>query len=253
MAKIAIPTTPTIFPFLSKAISLLESHGFEIVLGTESEVEDLLHRNYVDLAFTTPVGYGKGVTKVDYRIIPTFALSLQGFTNIAGISFKPTATQLKTISSKTQKDFIVTIGKHLVEERYDCALEFQGNEEADVKVNWVDETNSNPTLDIGEEWEELYSSQLPIGFWVCRPDKMPEDLAEILHSVFTEEEMSTEVVENIPDTADHFSRFGAIIRSVDEKFIEGLEKVLVMLYYAQIVPEIPAVKFYDGTITPNQE
>lgn len=253
MAKIAIPTTPTLLPFLTKAVSLLESNGYSIVFGTESEVEDLLHRNYVDLAFTTPIGYGKGVTKVDYRIIPTFALSLHGYTNIAGISFSPTATQLKTISSKTPNDFIHTIGKHLVEERYDCALENINSEKVDVQVNWVNESFPSPTLDIGEEWEEMYNSQLPIGFWVCRPDKMPEQLAELLHSVFTQEEMSTEVVEQVADTAEHFSRFGAIVRSVDEKFIEGLEKVLVMLYYAQIVPEIPAVKFYDGSITLNQE
>jgi len=253
MAKIAIPTTPTFLPFLTKAVSLLESNGYSIVFGTESEVEDLLHRNYVDLAFTTPIGYGKGVTKVDYRIIPTFALSLHGYTNIAGISFSPTATQLKTISSKTPNDFIQTIGKHLVEERYDCALENIISDKSDVQVNWVSESFPSPTLDIGEEWEEMYNSQLPIGFWVCRPDKMPEELAEVLHSVFTQEEMSTEVVEQVADTADHFSRFGAIVRSVDEKFIEGLEKVLVMLYYAQIVPEIPAVKFYDGSITLNQE
>lgn len=253
MAKIAIPTTPTLFPLISKVVSLLESNGFTIVYGTESEVEDLLHRNYVDLAFTTPVGYGKGVTKVDYRIIPTFAVSLHGFTNLAGITFSSSATKLTTISSKTPKDFIVAIGKHLVEERYDCSLEIVANNDADVQVNWVEESSPLPTLDIGEEWEEMYSSQLPLGFWVCRPDKMPEHLAEILHSVFTEEEMSIEVVEELADTAEHFSRFGAIIRSVDEKFIEGLEKVLVMLYYAQLVPEIPAVKFYDGTITPNQE
>lgn len=253
MAKIAIPTTPTISPFLSKAVSLLESNGFTIVYGTESEVEDLLHRNYVDLAFTTPIGYGKGVTKVDYRIIPTFALSLQGYTNVAGISFSPSATQLKTISSRTPQEFIFTIGKHLVEERYDCALVQSTNEIADVSVNWVSENFPSPTLDIGEEWEEMYNAQLPIGFWVCRPDKMPEDLAETLHSVFTQEEMSIEITEELEDTAEHFSRFGTILRAVDEKFIEGLEKVLVMLYYAQIVPEIPAVKFYDGSITPNQE
>lgn len=253
MAKIAIPTTPTLLPFLTKAISLLESNGYSIVFGTESEVEDLLHRNYVDLAFTTPIGYGKGVTKVDYRIIPTFALSLHGYTNIAGISFSPTATQLRTVSSKTPYDFIHIIGKHLVEERYDCELENSNSDKADVHVNWVNESFSSPTLDIGEEWEEMYNSQLPIGFWVCRPDKMPEQLAEVLHSVFSQEEMSTEVLEEVAETADHFSRFGAIVRSVDEKFIEGLEKVLVMLYYAQIVPEIPAVKFYDGSITLNQE
>lgn len=253
MSKIAIPTTPTIFPFIEKAVKALEASGFTIVYGTEAEVEDLLHRNYVDLAFTTPMGYGRGVTVVDYRIVPTFALSLKGYTNIAGISFFPSAMHLNTITASSIKEFILTLGKHLIEERYDCTLTETTNENADVQVRWVNEQFPTPTLDIGEEWEEMYSEILPIGFWVCRPDKMPENIPEILNAVYSNEEQVIEIVEQLPENAEHFAREGAIVRTFDETFVVGLEKVLEMLYYAQVVPEIPAVKFYDGTINPIQE
>lgn len=253
MLKIAIPTTPSITPYIEKAISVLKSEGFNVVLATESEVEDLLHRNYVDLAFTTPLGYGRGVTVVDYRIIPSFALAVHGYTNIAGISFLPQIEQLESSSSSTPNDFIYAVGKHLIEERYDCKLSTINEPKADVQINWVQDSNSVPTLDIGEEWEELYNEMLPLGFWVCRPEMIPENISEILSRIYSKDEAPIEIVEQLSDTAQHFAREGTIIHTFDEKFVSGLEKALEMLYYGQWVPEIPAVKYFDGPIIPLQQ
>ena len=78
---IAIPDNPFYIPLVANIDQIASQYGLKIVRTSESHCAKMLFNNQASVALTTPIGYGLGVVQSDYRIIPTYACVLEGWTN----------------------------------------------------------------------------------------------------------------------------------------------------------------------------
>jgi len=240
--KIAVPDHPLYAPLLAHAKDVCAERGWELVYAPIEQCGAMLFTHAVDAALVSPMGYGRGVTKVDYRIVAGPALMLYEFTNVAGITFAPSAVALRTADSRTPSEFLVTLGMLVLSEKLDVVLSMQsaGDVPADCSINlWS--AGAGFAMDVSEEWFDLTDAPLPAAIWTCRVEA---DLDAISAAVAAMADGTTElpVSEMAVPGAEHVPREGRIgFRWTDESE-EALAAVLDMLYFHQLFPEIPAVK-----------
>jgi hypothetical protein len=83
--KIAIPRLELAQPLLTHAADVAARHGFTLVEASLEECGTMLLNNHVDVALMSPHGYGLGVGRVDYRLIPGPCLALEDYTHASGV------------------------------------------------------------------------------------------------------------------------------------------------------------------------
>ncbi len=238
---IAIPELPLTDPLCMHVQSLAAANGWTVRIASLDEGGRLLLANSVDLALTTPLGYGLGVGKVDYRIIPGPCVALEDYTNAYGIWFPEGGTGLGTYSSDDPDAFTTLAGRMVMAEKFDVLLA-PSPAPADCVIGAV--TSTPPTLDLGEEWFDLVESPLPVAMWVSRVDTDEEGLDAVVASFADERLLERPVSEFVPLTSDRMPREGKVLYRWSDDVREGLEAALHTMFYHQVLPEIPAIKLY---------
>ncbi|MBM2816881.1 MAG: hypothetical protein HW421_3643 [Ignavibacteria bacterium] len=255
--NIGVPDNPVYSALHDRAKDYCAEHNINLIKLPESKIAEYMLNSRLDAALLSPYGYGMAVGKADYRIIPTYCLALQDFTSEASIYFNAGLKNILSCVSPEPDDFIIVIGKILLAERYGIVLNIgkvQGSPEellkvADAAICWTGSAHEDNALDISEEWFATYETPLPLAFWVVRADEEPENIEEIINSLCEE---------NLPDSIDvfdsgilhrnQFDRSGKIIYRYDGLVHEALEGTLELLYYQQLLPEIPEVKIFRKDI-----
>lgn len=239
--KIAVPDAALYAPLIAHAEAVCAERGWSLVRAPIEQCGRLLLSHAVDAALVSPVGYGRGVGSVDYRIVPGPAIMLYNFTNVAGITFTEGAPAIRSVTSQTPEDFLVTMGMLILSEKLDAELSLNPTgASADCTI---DLTTSGVTamMDVSEEWADLTDAPLPIALWACR---IEADLDAMTAAVEAMADGTQErpVGEMLAPSGDHVPREGRVTYRWNDDSEEALAAALDLLYFHQVLREIPAVK-----------
>lgn len=255
---IAIPDHPFYTPLLANAESIAQEFQLRLLRSSEDQCTRLLHNNVADLALLSPLGYGKGVVVSDYRILPSTMCILKGWTNTAGVFFRSGLESITTVASPSPEDFLMQAGMIVLEEQFDmeCNLESASGSVADIlqhydaAIAWRGSEAAYEGMDVSEEWEMAFDAALPLALWVCRSESAVDaderglSLLDITRRMAHAELAAvSECVEEHPH-GDTFARMGEIQWQWHDETESILEQNLSMLFYHQLVSEIPAVKIW---------
>lgn len=240
--KIAIPRLELAQPLLEHATEIAARNGFTLIEASLEECGTMLLNNNVDVALMSPHGYGLGVGKVDYRLIPGPCVALVEFTNAFGLWFPESGSALSTFYATEPDAYLSVISRLVMAEKFDVHLTYTSSaDSADVRIGPTSE-NPAPAMDLGEEWFDIVESPLPVAVWVHRVDMDNAEAVEIVREFANTQKLHREVSEIVPITADHMPREGKILYRWSDDIHEGMEAALHMLFYHQLLPEIPAIK-----------
>lgn len=241
---IAIPSLALADPILSNVREVCTRLGWEIKTASLDECGKLLLNNHVEMALTSPLGYGRGVGRVDYRLVPGPCVALEDYTNAYGIWFPKSGGSLVSFSANEPDSFPALAARMVMAEKFDVVLtQTLTGAEGDCVFGPTSE-NPNPAMDLGEEWFDLIESPLPLAVWVCRVDADIEDVERIVLEFADTLLVQQPVSEVIPPTSDHMPREGKVIYRWTQDIQEGLDAALHTMFYHQLLPEIPAIKLY---------
>ena len=242
--KIAIPRLELAQPLLTHAADVAARHGFTLVEASLEECGTMLLNNHVDVALMSPHGYGLGVGRVDYRLIPGPCLALEDYTHAYGLWFPEAGSALETFHASQPDAYLSVISRLVMAEKFDVHLEYTAtSERADVTIGSTSE-NPTPAMDLGEEWFDIVESPLPLAVWVHRVDSEYIEHVAIVREFADQNLLHREVSEIVPITADHMPREGKILYRWNDDVQEGMEAALHMLFYHQLLSEIPAIKLF---------
>ena len=239
--KIAVPDAGLYAPLTAAAESVCAERGWSLVRAPIEQCGRMLLSHAVDAALVSPLGYGRGVGSVDYRIVPGPAMMLHDFTNVAGITFAAGATAIRTVTSQTPEDFLVTMGMLILSEKLDAELSMNPTiTAADCTIDLAT-SGGTAMMDVSEEWADLTDAPLPVALWACR---IEADLDAVAAAVVAMADAIEErpVSEMLPPSGDHFPREGRITYRWNDDSEEALAAVLDLLFFHQVLREIPAVK-----------
>lgn len=239
---IAIPDGGIADPILTNVRKVCERLGWTIKTSTADGCGQLLLANMAGMALTTPLGYGQGVGKVDYRIVPGPCVAIQDYTNTHGIWFPHRDAELGTYTSDNLDGFTSLIGKSILAEKFEVVLEPSKDRElADCIIDEV-KPFSSADMDLSEEWFDLIESPLPIGLWVCRVDSEIEGISEAIKEFADASVTDRQVSEMLSPDADRLPREGKILYRWTDEIEEGLTATLHTLFYHQHFSELPGIK-----------
>mgnify|MGYP001627156994 CR=1 FL=1 len=241
MITVALPSEEIAQPLCENARAVAAERGWKIRETTLDQAGELLLLNSVDLALTTPLGYGKGVARVDYRVIEGPCVALEDFTNAYGITFSEGGRSLDTYASDSPESFTTTIARLIMAEKFDVLLR-HSEPPADCIIGPAG-THAQQ-LDLGEEWFDLIEAPLPLGIWVARADAEEVGLDVVVELFANKDLLSKPVSELAPLTSDSMPREGKILYRWSNEVREGLDAALHSLFYHQVFTELPAVKIY---------
>ena len=255
--KIAIPDNVIYRQLFSNAESVCKEFGITLIKAPEREVARLFETNSVDVAFLTPMDYGRGTRIADYRVIPVNVFAIDGYSRIASTFFKPGQITIKTCGSPTPDDFIMSIGKILLAERYSIIVDLQKTatdkkdeilEAHDSAMLWKKNFFDDTALDITEDWQDTYTIPLVLGAWVVRHEEEPEGIERIL-KLFEADSLddSKPVIDKIFDASE--PRMGKLIHKWNEEIEKSFDALLEILFYHQFTNEIASVKLMGAEIT----
>lgn len=244
MITVAIPTLELCAPLLENVEQAAQIRGWQIRRSTLDECGDLLKSNMADIALTSPYGYGKGVGVVDYRIVPSTCVALEDYTNCYGISFPQNSKGLSHAYSPEPTAFPTIIGRLIMAEKFDVALELVSSvDHADCVIGPVT-AGEPPAMDLGEEWFDIVESPLPLALWVARVDTEATEIDAFVAESANQQLLHAHVSELVPMNADHMPREGKIHYRWTSDIEEGLSAALHTMFYHQLLREIPAIKLY---------
>ncbi|MBI5324009.1 MAG: hypothetical protein HZB41_01795 [Ignavibacteriae bacterium] len=251
MLKLAVPNNPIYDELLFNQESLKAKGEITLYRLSENECASLLMANKVDAALLTPFGYAKGLLDADYRIIPGPALLSESYTKAGTIILSKELKNIKNCSSDFPDDFIISIGKLLLGEKYNMFPEIEKKNQtieemiktSDIVITWNGEDEGRITLDISEEWSDMNEFPLPLAFWVCKSEIEDENLLNTLTSLASTKK-ENRINEELPEGKDFEPREGKLSFSWNDDFERALEFTFHFLYYHQLISEIPAVKLF---------
>lgn len=253
MIKLAIPKNEIYRPLFENCEQFCSANNIKYYKLSEGECSDYLLRNLVDAAFLTPLGYGKGVKVADFRIIPGPVLFTEDYTGLATIYFKKGLSDVSSILSNSPDDFMMVIARLLLNEKFGINLELEKTQsnrseillEHDSAILWGSDKTDEVTLDISEEWFDLFEEPLPLGFWVCRAESYPPHIKEIVEKIASDSLPEKQEIEEVQENARHYHRKGLLYWRWTPMLETSVETVLLFLYLHQLLSEIPAVKILD--------
>ncbi|MCU0329575.1 MAG: hypothetical protein MUC47_01205 [Candidatus Kapabacteria bacterium] len=236
---VAIPTTALAQPLVVSIDAVAERLNWKIIRASEAECSRMLLANTADVALLTPLGYGEGVGKVDYRIIPGPSVLLHDFTNVAGVTFSEGALDIQTATSSAPADWLIRMGALLLAEKFEIRVTMS-EPPADCTIDYAGA--GVPTIDVSEEYGDITDGPLPAYIWVARMDADLDTLTDAIQACADPSLTDIGVVEQLPAQAEHFPREGRITFRWTDETEDALDAALNLLFFHQILPEIPAVK-----------
>lgn len=255
--KIAIPDNPIFRELFFNADAVCKEFGISLIRASEREVASLFETNRVDVAFLTPMDYGRGTRISDYRIVPANVYAVNGYSRIASTFFKPGLKTIASCGTPTPDDFIMSIGKILLAERYNIIVDLTKTKadkkdeilaEFDSAMLWKKNFADDTALDITEDWFDTYAIPLVMGAWVTRHEEEPKDLVRTLRLFESDAMHGNKKVTDKPNE-DYDPREGEVLYSWDEEIEKAYDALLEILFYHQLTNEMATVKMMGDELT----
>lgn len=255
---IAIPTNPLYAPLVEHADRIARSIGAKVLRGTEQECHAYLSRHIADVALVSPLGYAQESLKTDLRIIPVSALTLDSLTYSGSIYLRRSqdGESFGRCASPFAEDFLMQMGAAVLSEKFDVEVtleQAQGSiqdllKQYDAVLDYGFDKQQDVVLDISDEWSDYFGEILPLALWVCRPEEVPDDIAEHLTG-FRHNERP--VKQDITEEQHHGTtahRIGVISSEWNDETEEALQHTIELLYYWQYIPKVAATKLWQRDI-----
>ncbi|MFP4528556.1 MAG: MqnA/MqnD/SBP family protein [Candidatus Kapaibacterium sp.] len=247
--RIIVPENPMFARLIANIKTIQEKFDIDIYSVEESQVEKLMFSNRADVALTTPITYGRGMDRGDFRIVPTRCFVADGYAGIASIYFNQGLKSIGRIGTPDPDGYIALVSDVLLKERYDIHAKFgkiSGDAEDalaqfDAAVVPGTSLHEEHALDLSEEWAAAYEMPLPVGIWVCRNEEAPSNTVEIVEAL-AEDNLPAREKTGEKTSEEYLDREGSRIFRMNEEIEKSIDFVLQMFYYHQYLPEIPAVK-----------
>ena len=249
--RIALPNKE-FYSFLTKEYDSLKD-TVQLFHCNADEAADLLLSARVDVALLDPLGYGQGLGKADYRILPAGCLAVQSASGLVRILFRSDTNEIKRCAIDVKDNYLRKISQILLQEKFGIEAEFTilksitevSLQEFDVVITENRSINSDVALDLTGEWFDLYDIPLPIAFWVCRYDEDNTHILELLEKLAGafEEVIPTGI--NDDHNIELYSDDCLFLRRWNEDIANALTFTLDFLYYHQELTEIPDVKLIN--------
>ncbi|MCX8055511.1 MAG: hypothetical protein N3A67_07585, partial [Ignavibacteria bacterium] len=115
-------------------------------------------------------------------------------------------------------------------------------EEVDAYISYFAENAGDFSIDISEEWFDAFEFPLPIAFWVTSGEIENADMLEIIDNIKDNLLSNKETINENTDTAKYQERSGEIIWKWSEEIESALDKTIDLLFYHQIIDDIPDTK-----------
>lgn len=254
--RIVIPDTDRVAPLVGRIDAVAAEHGFTVLRVPEQQCADLLWRNSAELALLTPLGYAQGVGRADYRIIRGPVCVHEGLTYAASIYIRNNAELLERGVSAHAGNFAMRVGAMVLSEKFGVPLSLSSAtsasvsellQEYEVVIDWGFDAEQQVVLDVSDEWHDATGLPLPMALWVCRPDDMPENLEEIVAAFAAPNLQVQHIVEQTHNNANA-EREGSITWEWTENIEPALQRLFEMMFFLQLIPEIPAIKLWGRDI-----
>jgi hypothetical protein len=251
--SIAIPSHPLFAPFCANAERVCQERGIRLLQGNEQQCGEWLARHTAELAFVTPLVYARLALKTDLRIVPAPVLLLEGLTYAASIYLKPASEGIITCVSSNASDFLLQMGAAVLSEKFDLPLMLtpsgtsnlnEALADADAVIEYGFDATHDVVLDVSDEWTDYLEAPLPLGVWVCRPEEVPEDIADIIHAFADTSRLEEQEVFELDHRGANAGRSGKIIADWNDEIEEVLQQTIEFLFYRQYVPAIAATKVW---------
>lgn len=249
--RIAAPTDALYTPLLAAGAA---AAGVQLLRLAEEECARLMRANRAELALLSPLAYGQLAGEADYRIVPTAALALEGYTERVWLYFRPNIRTIAHCAVPSLASFLTHALQLLLKEVYDLEPTFtvaagrsilEALCHADAVLSWEEDIPGMARLDVAEEWYVAFEHMLPIAFWVCRPEELPAELPDVVNRLvqpgLPPHEAITEDSSTLP------ARHGTIHWRWSEAVADAVEKTLQLLFYHGRVPHLVEVRLWENT------
>lgn len=255
--KIAIPDNPIYKQLFFNAEAVCKEFGITLITAPEREVAKLFETNSVDVAFLTPLDYGRGIKISDYRVVQSNVFAISGYSRVASTFFRQGANTIRSCGSPTPDDFIMAIGKILLAERYSIHIDIEKTnlhseseilDKYDSAMLWKKNFLDDSALDITEDWFDTYAIPLVMGAWVVRHEEEPEGIERIL-KLFEADSLQSDkpVIDRFFDASE--PRMGKLLHEWNDEIEQAFDALLEILYYHQYTSEIATVKLIGAELS----
>lgn len=251
--KLSVPQCKFCDKLYKKLHNNQNDNSIKVFTVPEPENYSLLIRKQVDAALISPLNYAEALKKADLRIIPTTCIAAVGFTGLASILINNDVRDIKTLSIQNPNSFISLISPYIFKEKYD--LNFYTNkfsneslleQTTDAVVIEGCAASDSISLDITEEWFDLFEMPLALYFWACWADAFPNNIIEIINSIANAEEPEETILEQSTSASTNYQpREGSILWHWNDDFKSSLEATLHFLYYHRVIEDIPEIKLLE--------
>jgi len=236
---IAIPDNPNYAALTANAHSLCQERGYVCTVMTEKECGESLYKGVADIALIDPLSFAR--TRAELRIIPSLALSVTDFSNMASVHFIPGKEDIKVLA--LQEDaYLLRMGALCLSEKFDLFPDViidSSMNACDAFIAW-NSSKGQGSLDIGEEWTDIQQVQLPLLFWATK-DEESMDLLEITRLCAVDDLPSSEEVISSNDGTEADARIGTIHYDYSGAFQSSLDAVQHFLFYHRMIESVRAI------------
>lgn len=256
--RIGIPNNPIYSVITANIEKAAKQFDLLVTIDTEQIIREKFQNNLFDVALLTPIGYGMGIAKADYRIIKGPAVSAAGYTGLMSLVFNEGLRDINNVIYPNDKEYPILMTQMLINERYDIypKAEFKtGNpeeliKETDVIFCYGKPEFTNSAIDVTEDWFDTFNFHAPLAFWCCRNEEVPENIENIIN-VIAGNTLQAQLEKHAGDENDYdMSRVGNINCLWDDEMRDALEQTMQLLFYYRLTDEIGAVKILGSNEEP---
>ena len=240
--KIAVMNASVAQPLIEHVDEVCAELGWNVVRASDADCSRMLLNNEVSLALVSPLGYGRGVGRVDYRLVPGPCVVLTDYTETAGVVFSEGVEEITAIAATEPKSFMAVMGFIILREKFDSTATTIDQANAESMCVITDQLTERWTLDISEEWYDLAETPLPAALWVCRTEAELDKVADAVKRMQAANLVEHDVVEHSDHADETFPRNGRISYEWNDEVQESLDAVLNVLFFHQQLAELPAIK-----------
>lgn len=214
---------------------------------SEYDCAQSLYLGTADIALIDPLNFARNASEL--RIIPSTALSAEGFSNLASIQFLPDRENINKVALE-EDVFLFQIGALCLSEKFNIFPEIiidksiidpglPINETYDAYMSWNHTMKGQGMLDIVEEWSDFQTEPLPLVFWACKDVDIPDPIE--LTTLFAADDLpqSDDMLSStIGSVAD--ARTGTIYFHYSDAFMASLDSIQHFLFYHRMIEAVRA-------------
>lgn len=244
--KIAVYNDPVVNTLFSNFDA---EESVDIFKTDEKTALELLVNSKVDCAMLNPLTYSQATGKSDLRILPAPMIISHGYSKLMSLFFNNNLHEFGTCGIPAGESYLTTIFKTLLHERYEMSPRFiaDSGTPADLLTKYDAaiikgyDPDNEKSMDIGEDWQQTYEIPLIAAFWAVRNEEEPQNIQEIITKISGSGSVTTVVNAS---GKNEYEREGKITRSWDDETADAMTHVLHLLYYKQIIDNIPEIKIF---------